>query len=1294
MGRPEAPLDPGAGPVQRFALELRKLRQDAGSVTYRVLAQRTPYTVSTLSRAASGELLPSLQVTMAYVQACGGDPEEWEQRWRQAAEEAAAATADRDDAEPPYQGLTRFELHDQERFFGRDELVADLLELVQQHRLTAVVGASGSGKSSLLRAGLIPALQKALSQDLRPAAIRIFTPGGHPARTHGGLFAPKDSDDDTVVLVDQFEEIFTLCADPAERAAFIGLLLAAREPGNRLRVIIAVRADFLGRCAEHRGLADALRSATLLVGPMSPAELREAIVKPAAASGLIVERALTARLIEEVPDEPGGLPLLSHVLLETWRRRSGKMLTLAGYQAAGGLGGAIAKTAEEVYGRFAQGQAAAARRVLLRLVAPGDDAPDTRRPAERAELVAFGGQETETGPVVEALARARLLTLDDTRVELAHEALLTAWPRLHRWIEEDRERLCEHRRLTEAARAWEELGRDPGALYRGSRLATAEGHFSGAERAEDLTALEHDFLTAGLTTRDQEQRAATRTTRRLRRLRAALSAVVVLALVAGAIAWQQSESEKRERLQAEARRIAALAESLRATDPVTAMRLSIASWTLADLPESRSALMSAAVQKEQDAFTDPDTDPAVVRYLSGDGRTLVSAGAKRTVTWDVRSHRRTASLPGLGGSLAHAGVMSPDLRRLTLLNGDGRVRIWDMRAGRDEGQRLPADDGAEISPSGRMLVLYNTNTRGSQAAIQIRDMQTRRVLLERRMDSVLPQVGPGEPYDVSDLAIRRLHQQRRVVSYPFPDAQVSADDRLMALCLPGARLQIWDIPRRRKLPTEWAPKTTAANCSEEDFQFTPDSRHVVLRGPAGIRNWEIASGRELPKLQHEGLEDLEFSPDGRFMAATDPDEVLLWRTDAPTAPVFRYPHSDETVSDLRLDMKARRIRYFAGRSQTVVRSLSLDGVVDSRWQSRPAASASFSPDGSTLAIAHQDTDTGRAQIQLHDGRNGNRMASLPPAACPTPPEGRQSPLPCPVHMAFRPDGRILAYGVSDPTQSVPPERLSLWDVPGRRITKSLTVTGTDPDNPGLPANSVNGITFHPEETSLVTSRIPEDERLEFWNLRSGDKTRDIRGIGGETLAVKPGGRILATNHGQFLDLRSGRITRRALTSGTTTALAFSPDGTYLAAGDESGQVTVWDGDAHEPLGILPASPVRDGPTRWAFTDGPPRRVSALAFSPDGRTLAAAGDDGTLRLWDTDSSRPIGSALPTPGTALLALAFSPDSKTLYAAGEHVPLQTYDITTGQAVTLACDRAGAGLTPDEWQTHIRDIPYRRTC
>ncbi|ANP51795.1 WD40 repeat protein/transcriptional regulator with XRE-family HTH domain/energy-coupling factor transporter ATP-binding protein EcfA2 [Streptomyces griseochromogenes] len=1274
--------------MQRFACELRKLRAEAGGITYRVLADRAGYSITTLSQAAAGEQLPTLPVVLAYARACGGDPLEWAARWTEAVEEVAAASdpaTDDTGTESPYKGLARFETGDHGRFFGRDKLTADLLELLRHRRFVAVFGPSGSGKSSLLRAGLVPSLQHTREPGLRPAAIRILTPGERPARTHAHVFDPSDTESgagdagaDTFVIVDQFEEIFTLCQDPTERARFLSLLLAACRPENRLRVLIVVRADFYGRCAEDRDLTDALRDAHLLVGPMSREELREAIVKPATMAGLTVERTLTTRLIEEVVDAPGGLPLLSHVLLETWRRRRGKTLTVTGFEAAGGLAGAIAKTADDVHSHFTQDQARTARRLLLRLVTPGDGTPDTRRPTRHTELYDIGGEETDQ--VLDALTRARLLTLDDGTVDLAHETLLTAWPRLRGWIQQDRERLRLHRKLTEAARAWEELGRDSGALYRGTRLTAAEKRFD-AHRA-DLTELEHTFLTTSIAARRQEEDAATRTTRRLHRLRAGLSALAVLALLAGVIAWRQSESEDQERLRTEARRVAALAESLRATDPVTAVRLSIAAWNLVDLPETRSALMSAAVQKEQDAFTDPATEPEAVRYLSRDGRTLISVTARRVTTWDIGAHRRSASFPGLGTHLAHVGVLSPDTRALTLLGEDGAVQMWDVRAGRVAGGSLPADDGGEISPSGRILVLYRTA--GPRATVQLRDMKTRQVLLERHMEDRLPDIGSDKLYDVSDFFEQQLFKQRRMTSYPLPDAQVSADDRLMALCLPGARLEVWNIARGRKLPTPWAPVTTARNCADEDFQFAADSRRLVLRSPAGIRTWDIASGRELPRIRHDGLKGLAFSPDGRFIAATDADEILLWRTDAPAAPVFRYSLSDEVVSELRLDMGERRIRYFADRSQTVVRSLSLDGVVDSRWQNRPGVSAAFSPDAGALAFARRDTGTGGADIQLRETHGGRSAVDLPPAPCPSPADAPRPPVPCPVHMAFRQDGRVLAYDISHPTTSVPPEKVHLWDVGARRITGSLTVTRYDSTIPGAQGPAVNGIVFHPDGRTLLVSRIPKDEFIEYWNIRRGKKTREIA-AGGETLSVKPGGGILATNHGQFLDLRNGRLTRRTLTTGTTTTVAYSPDARYLAAGDESGGVTVWDGDAHLPLAVLPPPPTRESQ---------PRYVSALAFSPDGRTLAAAGMDGTLRLWDVYSSRQLGSALPTTGTAVLAVAFGSDNRTLYTSSAHVPLQLYDIAPEHTAAQACKRAGTGLTRTQWHTYIHGAPYRQTC
>ncbi|MFD3581195.1 hypothetical protein [Streptomyces sp. NPDC058683] len=659
MGRREKPLDPAAGAVERFAFELRKLRDEAGTPTYRAMGLRAGYSGPTLSAVAAGERLPTLPVVTAYVVACGGDPEEWERRWRTAAAETAGTRLAEDDEPCPYPGLARFEAGDRDHFHGRDELIAELVAHARRNRFGAVVGASGSGKSSLLRAGLVPALREAGDPERRPAVIRILTPGVHPARIHPALLTPHDAPGDTLLVVDQFEEVFALCADPAERELFIGRLL---HPDPRLRVLLAVRADFYRHCAEHPLLAEALRDSTLLVGPLAPQRLREAVVRPAAARQHIVERALTARIVADVAGEPGGPPLMAHALREVWRRRSAKTLTLAAYEAVGGVRGAVAHTAEELHARCTPAEAAAVRALLLRLVTPGDGTGDTRRPAQRAEL----GTGPTTARVLERLVRARLLTVDGDTVDLAHEALLGAWPRLRGWIDADRERLRAHRRLTEAAAAWAGLEGDAGALYRGARLTEAREAFAeeGPYRGE-LSLLEREFLAASVESYERGRRAAVRAGRRLRALTGALAVLLCLALTAGAVAWRQSAVSARQRDQAEARRVAALADSLRTAEPRTAMRLALAAWRTADLPETRQTLRTAAAQSEQDLFVQPEEGGRALNapvWLSTDGRILTAVARDRAVQWDVRSHRRIHSLsrPGLS-----AGVIA--------VSDDGRL---------------------------------------------------------------------------------------------------------------------------------------------------------------------------------------------------------------------------------------------------------------------------------------------------------------------------------------------------------------------------------------------------------------------------------------------------------------------------------------------------------------------------------------------------------------------------------------------------------------------------------------------
>ncbi|MEH0516932.1 MULTISPECIES: NACHT and WD repeat domain-containing protein [unclassified Streptomyces] len=1275
MGRRERPLDPTAGPVAQFACELRKLRQEAGGVTYRVMAAKAHYSAATLAQAAAGDRLPSLSIVLAYVGACGGDRAEWEQRWHETAREVSEQAREAEDgSEPPYRGLARFGIDDHEWFFGRDQLVDQLMDLVGRKQLVTVTGPSGSGKSSVLRAGLIARMQRTASRQEQPAVIRVLTPGPNPARTHAGILDPETAPARTVIVVDQLEEVFTLCADPAERARFLDLLCALRSaPG--IRVVVAIRADFYGHLTRHRRIAEAAQDATLLVAPMNHRELREAIVRPAALGGLVVERALTARIIRDVADEAGGLPLMSHALLETWRRRSGRVLTEAAYDAAGGIRGAITRTAEDFYGRLTPEQAETARRILLRLVTPGQGNQDTRRPADRGEITTLGpAAASDADLVLDRLARDRLVTIDRDTVHLSHEAVLSAWPRLRAWIEEDRDRLRTQLHLTEATHTWQTLGKDPGSLYRGVRLSVAEAHCAGPGRRDDLTPAEREFLTASLAARARDRRQRhTRT--------AALSVLVVLSLVAALTAWQQNRSGERGRQEAEARRVAAVADSLRPSDPQTAMRLSLAAWQVADLPETRSALLAAASEQEQDVFTDPDSSPATMRRLSADGSTLISIGADHVTHWDVSTHRRLSVLPGLGRSLDGAASPRTDAGWLPVFV-DNRVAVRDLATGRSSGLPLAdADNGVEMSPSGRLLTVYDRND--TQLAIQLWDPQTRRKRLQIELEVT------GRRADRTDVTWENLSALHRTYSTErrgghdhevpgVPDAILSADDRYLAVCVPGQRLQLWDVAKKRRLTTPWLPRVTERQCAREQIEFSADSSHLAIADDTGFRTWSIMTGRELPKVVHSGLSIVELGEGGSFMAAADGSEILVWRLAAPQYPVYRHRLSGETVKEIRLDTRAGILRYVGGPAESwgpSVHTLTLGPAGSTRWTDVPSLASTFGPDGATMATAVPDPDSKRIQFRVVDTRTGKTLAGPPSVTCPVSDAGTLAS--CQVLMDLDSTGEMLAYGVRrfDPATG-PPGSLATYDVSRRRIT---TVLGADE----LGASPPSYVTFGPQDHSLLLSDIPGygSAPARIWDLRRRTTTRTIPGAAGRAV-LHPDGDLVVSQQGRAYQLPSGTGLPAAQGPGVTSAAAFSPDGRYLAAGDSSGRVVLWEGHLTRRLGVLAS-----GTTHSQY-------VSALAYSPDSRMLAVAADEGTLQLWDTASHQPIGTPLPTPGDTINALSFNADGSRLYASGARTPLQTYDIALDTAAERVCRRVTKGLTPLEWRLHLPGVPYQQTC
>ncbi|WP_328837907.1 hypothetical protein [Streptomyces europaeiscabiei] len=1260
MGRPERPLDPTAGPVPRLAHELRELRRTAGNPSYRKMAETAGFAPTTLSQAAAGERLPSLAVVQGYVRACGGDPDGWEPRWKDAeAEVAGAAREDDEDATPPYRGLARFEPADQGLFFGRARLTEDLLQLVCGHRFAAVFGASGSGKSSLLRAGLIPRLQKEIADRGRPAVLRVLTPGVRPAATYAHLLAPAADEPESWVVVDQFEELFTLCRDRAERARFIDLLLAARDPGSRLRVLIAVRADFYPRCGEHRGLADTLCGAGLLVGPMTADELREAVVKPAQEVGLLVERELTARIVEEVLDEPGGLPMLSHALLETWRRRKGRVLTLAAYQAAGGVRGAIAASAEEAYGQLTAPQAEAARRLLLRMVEPGQGTPDTRRPltgAEREE-----GECPEVPAVVERLARARLLTVDEEAVQLAHEALISCWPRLRDWIEQDRERLRHHRRLTEAARVWLEHDRDPGTLYRGTRLARVEELFPDHEHDHALTVPEREFLTAALAVREAERQAAARSTRRARAGAGVLAAVLAVALVASVAAWTQRRDNEHRRTDDAARRIAAVADAQRTTDPRTAQLLGVAAWRVAELPETRRALLGSLGQQELDTFSDPAPGGVSSRYLTDSGRTLLSVEGHTWRTWDVARHRRIASgrLPE-GGAAVGA---SPD-GRLLAIHGDDGVRLWDTAAGRWFGAPLPSS--AFVNLAGRTYVVAGTD----DDRVQVRSAADGKPLFETGSDS-MPMVAP------------------------------SADGRLLAFCPAGpGPVQVRSLTDRRRVPGRW--ERVGDICDQERAQLVlGDGERSEMGVPpaegwgklaavsaSGVRVWDVRSGEQLADLSDSGVKSAAFSKDGKFLATADGEEIRVWRLGVD-APVFRHSLNNQLLSgDLAWDPARPVLRYLEGGT---VHSLDVATAVTSAWQDQPLDKVLIGPDGRTFATARRTGDTYR--LELRDTGDGRLLKTLPPTPLPVSRDPAR-----PVHpeytlplLAFAPDGKTLAYGVSAPGY-VASSQLAIWDVTeGRARTTLDLATKTS-------AGAVIAIALGPDARTLHLTRTQATGELsnETWDIVRHRRTAVLTGLSSSDLAVRPDGGLLVGDN-RTVGLPGGRATGRNLVQGGEIgALAFAPDGSRLAAGDQSGRVALWDGTVRQREGALPSVfPALPEALVNTITGDTSEAVIALALSPDGGTLAVGGEAGSLQLWDVATQQPLGRPLTTPGEPIDTVAFGADSGTVYAGSAHVPLQRYTIDPSKAVGTVCARTGGnGLTRAQWQRYVRDVPYRKVC
>ena len=722
--------------------------------------------------------------------------------------------------------------------------------------LLGIVGPSGSGKSSALKAGLLPALHDGVLPGSDGWAIALMRPGDHPLCALEQAVAAAPAEGRLVIAVDQFEELFTACRDDAERTAFADALVAAvRDPRRRALVLIALRADFYGRCAAYPELWRMLGANHVPVGPMRRDELRRAILSPARRAGLQVDEALVDALVADVHGEPGALPLLSTALLELWQERDGSRLSYPAYDRSGGVHGAVGRLAERVYGQLGEDERPRARALLMRLAGIGDEGLAVRRRLPLAELERTPG----AAEVLWKLADGRLVTISGEEAEVAHEALLREWPRLRGWLEEDAEGRRLHHRLGIAAREWDAGGRDPGELYRGAKLAAALDWSSS--HAPELEALERAFL-------DEGRAAGTRSQRRLRAVLAGVGALLLLAVAAGAVALHQRGSAREEATAADAQRLGsrALAEN----DLDRSLLLARQGVALDDSPQTRGSLL-AALNKSPAAI-------GVMRgvgerlsaiALSPDGRTLAAGDASGNLfLFDTRTRRR---------------VTAPDVQA-----GDwGIVQL----AYSPDGRRLAI---AHDAPDGNVVTLMDARTHRLSRALQLYDYDRAVTALrfagEAALDVASRPVG-------TEAMVRSLVDRFDVESgrrIPGPVALGPPQNAALlgtrdghVLTVSGNRLVLRDartLEPVRSLGIRVAPEAALA--------LNPDDHTVAIGEQDGsVRFVDLRTGTvRTASGRHRGaVTAARFTPDGRsLVTASDDGDAILW--DARTGAAVETLH--------------------------------------------------------------------------------------------------------------------------------------------------------------------------------------------------------------------------------------------------------------------------------------------------------------------------------------------------------------------------------------------------------------------
>lgn len=1151
--------------------------------------------------------------------------------------------------ECPYRGLQPFTAEDARLFFGRREVVTHLLGTLAKQPFVALMGASGSGKSSVLSAGLVPAASTGEGGGSGYHCARI-TPTADPVRQLAGAveewagLRPDELRGDTAVrvaevlasrpprhtplmlVVDQMEELHTLCADEQARRAFIrGLLALIGAESTRNRVVIGVRTDFYAECADDPDLGPVMDDRQFILRPMGKPELRSIIEKPAALTGLRVDPRLTEMLLADIGDEPGKLPLLSHALLATFERRQGPQLTVEDYIAVGRVQGALNKTADEAYDSLDAGQRDIARAIFIRCTAGDGTIPDTRRPVRRADL------DPETFPGVDAvlnrLAAARLVTLTDERtgetsqqiVEVAHEALIRSWGRLEGWLDAYRRYRPVHQDLITAAVKWDLSGRAPGWLHQGANLEAART-LQASDSPVRLTRTEQDFLNAS-------QAQAKRRSHLLRLLVSGVAMTLVAAIIAAVTAVSQNGQKNEQHSVAVGRQVLQEASAVSSADPGLARQLLVAAYRVAPTDQAQGALLGSQEIPRQYDFRGP-----VWAAAYSPRAPVLAVGSEQGITlMNPASGSIICDIPGSAG-YASALAFSPQGNVLAAGGRDGDVRLWDISN--------PAHPA-----------LTGTTPRFHDATISVLGFASSGVLAVALGNNAVGLLNVSDPAAPVLLAALPGYATATIASMAL-----SPDGQLLAAGGPNNTVRLWNITRPAH-PVRIAAMAGPAP-DVDALAFSPTG-HLLAAGGwlnSTVSMWDVTDPRHpqpRPGLASGAMDGpaLAFSPDGNTLAVAAGHSVQVWDVADPLHPAeaATLAGHDGTVNAVAFSPDSQALATGSSDNTLTVSDIADAGNPAPMTEIRASAYAPavFSPSGRYMVAGNPpvlwDVSSPASPVQLATFPAGTVKA-----------DGQQ--------IAFSPDGQTVAIDGSDGT-------IRIWGL-------------ADPRSPNL----ITRLSAQSGALTFIGSHILADATLggiRRWDLSVPAHPVALTSISVPSALSQPPS---LAGSGALLDLTepadAQAIDSLAEHRKAASLLALSPDGQTLAAVGAGQVVTLWN---------VSKSPATQLATLSAASAAIP---SQAAFSPDGKVLAFASPQG-MSLWDV--SNPAGPVLITTLTSnspFLAATFSPAGDLLATTGQDGTVDLWDMSMPRIIGRLCSGTGAPITRAQWNHYLPGIPYTVPC